>query len=356
MTLEEMIAWEKEESQSPCYLRSPPLKPKNPFKEFKGNVLLDDFEDIEGEGEGLGSSSSNFLVSHRSDEIRYDVYFEGCFFMCPLDYQDGHILDLRLPRSNRLSYKEINDLLLDKTKEEIWKLFYCKPKCTLEKGLTIVESDRDIEKIFELANLQGALDVYVCHGKVLLDDFESVEFRKGKVLLDDFEAMGNGKDKVDGDDAKDELISTKRDAPSRLSNSSNTSFFLSQEMDYVDEKLTRILNGGTTLEFINDGGETEGGYFGDIKSYIKNGKLEKVVAIITSCKPNVLGDMNVTLKDPLGVMSGTIHYKVLSSEDGYINDIKVGSALILHNVSVFCPKSSNCALNITLKNLVNEEY
>ncbi|GKF53664.1 EEIG1/EHBP1 N-terminal domain-containing protein, partial [Tanacetum coccineum] len=108
----------------------------------------------------------------------------------------------------------------------------------------------------------------------------------------------------------------------------------------------------TALEFTNDGGEIGGECFYDIKSYTKNGKLEKVVAIITSCKPNVLGDMNVTLKDPSGTMSGIIHYKVLSSEDGYIKDIKVGSALILRNVYVFCPKSSNCALNITLQNLV----
>nr|GEX35391.1 phospholipase-like protein [Tanacetum cinerariifolium] len=230
MTLEEMIAWEKEEHQSPCYLRSPPLEPKNSFKEFKRKALLDDFDDVEGEGESLGSSSSNFVGSHRSDEIHYDVYFRGCFFMCPLDYQDGQG----------------------------------------QKGLTIVENDRDIEKMFELANLQGALDVYVCH------------------------------------------------VPQPIL------------VDYYFKNLPWV----TTLEFINDGREIRGGCFGDIKSYIKNGKLEKVVAIITSCKKNMLGDMNVTLKDPSGTMSSTVHYKVLSSEDGYIKDIKVESALILRNVSV----------------------
>nr|GEX44929.1 transposase, MuDR, MULE transposase domain protein [Tanacetum cinerariifolium] len=84
MTLEEMLAWEKEESQSPYYLRSPPLKPKNSFKEFKGKALLDDFEDVEGEGRHIGV-------------MRY--------------------------------------------------------------GLTIVENDTELEKMFELANLEGAL----CH-------------------------------------------------------------------------------------------------------------------------------------------------------------------------------------------------
>ncbi|GKE26410.1 copia protein [Tanacetum coccineum] len=186
-------------------------------------------------------------------------------------------------------------------------------------------------------------------------------------------------------------------APLSLSNISNTSFSQTQEMDNVEEKTSRIRILGPTgifqtdriqklrnfkndhtqeyirkrnfddvsedddfqsspwvkaLEFMNDREEIGGGCFGDIESYLKKGKLEIVVAIITSCKPNVLGDMNVTLKDPSGTTSGTIHYKVLSSEDGYAKDIKVGSALILRNVSVFCDKSKNYALNITIKNLV----
>ncbi|GJV61432.1 hypothetical protein Tco_1467532 [Tanacetum coccineum] len=63
MSLEELIAWEKEETQSPYYLRSPHLKPKSAVTQFKEKALLDDFEAVENccvEGEGLGSSSSNF--------------------------------------------------------------------------------------------------------------------------------------------------------------------------------------------------------------------------------------------------------------------------------------------------------
>nr|GEU68945.1 hypothetical protein [Tanacetum cinerariifolium] len=255
--------------------------------------------------------------------------------------------------------------------------------------------------MFEVANLQGDLDLYVCHiPQVCLVEyyfknmdvvFESDEevtsiykghekakndastmsfeeivgwekeelqspsylrsphvwksnsmgIDKGKVLLDNFEIVGNCKDKVVLDDVKDGLISTKSDAP--------LSFSQTQEIDNVEEKTTRIRILGPAgifqsspwvkaLEFMNDRKEIGGGCFGDIESYLKKGKLETVVAIITSCKPNVLGDMNVTLKDPLGTTSGTIHYKVLTSEDGYAKDIKVGSALILHNVFVFCDK------------------
>ncbi|GKC44385.1 hypothetical protein Tco_1062107 [Tanacetum coccineum] len=184
--------------------------------------------------------------------------------------------------SKRLSFKEMNDLLLDKTKEDIWKWFYCKPKCTLEEGLTIVENDMDIEKMFEVVKLQGALDLYVCpipqvclveyyfknldvvfesdeevtsiyrgHEKAKNDantmSFEeivawekeelqppsylrsphvwksnSVGIGKGKVLLDDFDIVGNGKDKVVLDDAKDGLISTKSDGDRNEGSSSSS--------------------------------------------------------------------------------------------------------------------------------------
>ncbi|GKC16949.1 transposase, MuDR, MULE transposase domain protein [Tanacetum coccineum] len=91
--------------------------------------------------------------------------------------------------------------------------------------------------------------------------------------------------------------------------------------------------------------------FGDMKTFCKNGKLEKVVAVIKSCMPNVLGDLTVTLKDLLGIISGTIHHKVLK-EEGYGKAITVGAVLILRNVSMFSPKSSGHYLNITLKNMV----
>ncbi|GKB82784.1 reverse transcriptase zinc-binding domain-containing protein [Tanacetum coccineum] len=66
----------------------------------------------------------------------------------------------------------------------------------------------------------------------------------------------------------------------------------------------------------------------DIKTFLKNGKLEQVVAIIKSCSPNALGDLKVTVKD-------------LS-----------GSAIILANVSVFSPNLLMHYLNITKKNVV----
>ncbi|KAL8201931.1 hypothetical protein R6Q57_011078 [Mikania cordata] len=94
---------------------------------------------------------------------------------------------------------------------------------------------------------------------------------------------------------------------------------------------------------------------GKINKYQNNGKLDQVVAIIKSCSPNELGDITVTLKDPTGTVSGTIHHKVLTEED-FRKGISVGSVLILHKVSVYSPSRSTHYLNITKKNLVKIFY
>ncbi|GKA56225.1 reverse transcriptase zinc-binding domain-containing protein [Tanacetum coccineum] len=81
-------------------------------------------------------------------------------------------------------------------------------------------------------------------------------------------------------------------------------------------------------EYVNANSGIVSGCLRDIKNFLKNGKLEQVIAIIKSCTLNALGDLIVTVKD-------------LS-----------GSALILANVLVFSPKPSMHYLNITIKNVV----
>ncbi|GKF45851.1 hypothetical protein Tco_0135653, partial [Tanacetum coccineum] len=104
--------------------------------------------------------------------------------------------------------------------------------------------------------------------------------------------------------------------------------------------------------YVNVDGRIATGYFGDVKKFLKNGKLEQIVVVIKSCTPNALDDLTVTLKDLSGTISGTIHYKVLI-EERFAKAFTVGSALILHNVFVFSPKqSTHRYLNITKKNMV----
>ncbi|GJR89691.1 hypothetical protein Tco_0213702 [Tanacetum coccineum] len=106
------------------------------------------------------------------------------------------------------------------------------------------------------------------------------------------------------------------------------------------------------LDYVNVDGGIMTGCFGDVKKFLKNGKLEKVIAVIKSCTPNVVGDLIVTLKDLSGTISGTIHYKVLI-EEMFAKAITLGAALILYNVYVFSPKQlTRHYLNITNKNMV----
>ncbi|GJR10158.1 zf-CCHC domain-containing protein [Tanacetum coccineum] len=104
----------------------------------------------------------------------------------------------------------------------------------------------------------------------------------------------------------------------------------------------------SATNYVNANGDTVIGCLGDIKNFLKNEKLDQVVAIVKSCSPNVIGDLIVTMKD----LSGTIIYHKVISEGGYENNITVGAALILANVSVFTLKSSMHYLNITKKNVV----
>ncbi|GKC52303.1 hypothetical protein Tco_1075048, partial [Tanacetum coccineum] len=100
--------------------------------------------------------------SYSCDEIVLDIFSNGCFIIYPFNYgRDG--LELKISKVNKLSYKEMCDLLVDKVNEDTWHWFYYKLDCCLEEGLTIVENDRDVKIMYEMANLHGHLEVYVAY-------------------------------------------------------------------------------------------------------------------------------------------------------------------------------------------------
>ncbi|GJU25588.1 hypothetical protein Tco_1164209 [Tanacetum coccineum] len=92
-------------------------------------------------------------------------------------------------------------------------------------------------------------------------------------------------------------------------------------------------------------GGTITGCLGDINNFLKKGKLEQVVAIVKSCSPNVLGDLNVTMKDLSRTIPETIHHKVIG-EGNNGKDITVGAAIILANVFVFIPNHQSIILTL----------
>ncbi|GJR35479.1 hypothetical protein Tco_1211163 [Tanacetum coccineum] len=107
----------------------------------------------------------------------------------------------------------------------------------------------------------------------------------------------------------------------------------------------------SATNYVLSTGGTVTGCLGDINNFLEKGKLKQVVAIVKSCSPNCLGDLNVTMKDLSGIGRGTVHHKVLDVGT-YGKDIHVGAAMVLANVSVFTPKPSEHYVNITKKNVV----
>nr|GEW95253.1 hypothetical protein [Tanacetum cinerariifolium] len=103
----------------------------------------------------------------------------------------------------------------------------------------------------------------------------------------------------------------------------------------------------SATNYVNAFGGTVTGCLGDIDNFLKKRKLEQVVAIVKSCSPNALRDLNDSERS-IGYSTGTIHYKVLDV-GSYKKDITVvGAAMILANVLVFTPLNHQ-SITLTLQ-------
>ncbi|GJW23462.1 hypothetical protein Tco_0034084 [Tanacetum coccineum] len=76
----------------------------------------------------------------------------------------------------------------------------------------------------------------------------------------------------------------------------------------------------SVVEYVNVDAGIVAGYFRDVKKFLKNGKLKKVVAIIKSCTPNVRGDLTVPLKDLFYTIVRPINHKVAYGGEGCKGD------------------------------------
>ncbi|PWA84770.1 hypothetical protein CTI12_AA156180 [Artemisia annua] len=104
------------------------------------------------------------MMSRKSSALVFEVWHKGVFYYHPdLSYVGGKMLDIHVSRSNRLSFNDLCDLLVLKTEEEIWSWFYCIPTYKLEIGLTIVETDNDVKRMYEMAEMYGSLELYISH-------------------------------------------------------------------------------------------------------------------------------------------------------------------------------------------------
>ncbi|GJW41687.1 hypothetical protein Tco_0067532 [Tanacetum coccineum] len=107
------------------------------------------FEDNASDSFILDIIFRDWVNSYSCEEVVLDILFNGCFIIYPFNY-GGDGLELKISKVNKLSYKEMCDLLVDKVNEDIWHLFYYKPDCCLKI-------------MYEMANLHGHLELYVAY-------------------------------------------------------------------------------------------------------------------------------------------------------------------------------------------------
>ncbi|XP_068643651.1 uncharacterized protein [Aristolochia californica] len=128
---------------------------------------------------------------------------------------------------------------------------------------------------------------------------------------------------------------------------------ISQMANVVDDEDFKTSAWLCALDYLGAGTDlaTKSALLRSVKTSQRTERVPKLVAIIKSCKPNGLGDLFVTLKDPSATVGATIHRKVVS-ESNFSKDITVGSVIVLEQVVVFCTFGSAKYLNITIENVV----
>ncbi|QCD93033.1 hypothetical protein DEO72_LG5g1104 [Vigna unguiculata] len=79
--------------------------------------------------------------------------------------------------------------------------------------------------------------------------------------------------------------------------------------------------------------------------------LSFVACIVKQCKPNRLGDMQISIKDTSATVWASVHRKVLLNPE-FGQHLRVGAVLLLHTVAAFSPRPRLCYVNITAHNIV----
>ncbi|GJS54650.1 transposase, MuDR, MULE transposase domain protein [Tanacetum coccineum] len=107
------------------------------------------------------------LKSYFVEEIGVEVYMDlkerTRKRRCQSRYEYGKVLPLKLSNSYKMSYSEMLDMIVYKLECEIWGLFYCIPRNSLEIGLKIIEGDPDIKKMYDMAEMYGLINLYIAH-------------------------------------------------------------------------------------------------------------------------------------------------------------------------------------------------
>ncbi|GJZ46477.1 phospholipase-like protein [Tanacetum coccineum] len=117
----------------------------------------------QGDVEDLVDVALAYREKMHENYVIFEVNHDGVFNLHPLRYDHGKILTLKLSKLIRMSFSKLLDMLSYKLECEIWGIFYSTPRSSLEEGLTIVEDDFDMNKMYDMGEKYGLINLYIAH-------------------------------------------------------------------------------------------------------------------------------------------------------------------------------------------------
>nr|GEW04238.1 phospholipase-like protein [Tanacetum cinerariifolium] len=158
-------------------------------------------------------STSSMDNSKRIDDSTknyslFEVNYDGMFDERPLRYAYGKFLPLKLSNSNMMTYSELLDMLVYKPECKIQALFYSIPRNSLETGLTIVECDNDVKKMYDTAKFWSYEDVYSDGYFDVSGSFKRFNCIKEHVGYDDGSLPVKNKDEFENEVILDDVVTS----------------------------------------------------------------------------------------------------------------------------------------------------
>ncbi|GJR71040.1 hypothetical protein Tco_0083405 [Tanacetum coccineum] len=138
-----------------------PLNKKDIGKKPIGSAT--DVQEFPVKAEYFFSDDTSMTNEVPANYFVFEVHYNGVFSEYPLRYEHGKTLTLKLSKSNKMLFSKMLDMLSYKLECHIWAIFVCSPRCSLGEGLTIVEDDGDMEKLYAIAEKYGLVNFYIAH-------------------------------------------------------------------------------------------------------------------------------------------------------------------------------------------------
>ncbi|GKA56789.1 hypothetical protein Tco_0755861 [Tanacetum coccineum] len=176
-----------------------------------------------------------------TDLHQFDVHNDCYFAHLPLNYVDGVILEMAVPR---MPYEQLAEFLEEKCGCYFQGLYYQVPSQDLEKGLVRVSNDRSTSYMFDVEEAFGRLNLYLDHLDMNLSEYcndfsvdEMVDWAEMEVETEGVEARNSTTNGVEARNSTTEGVESRN-------SDTETEYESDDESDYQSDKSVDYLSPG----------------------------------------------------------------------------------------------------------------